>query len=240
MSPGDPRMGKKRHSNTKKRSARKRQPRRRHNAPGRRVPSSVLGRLQRQWPFHEVLVNENWRSSGGLTQLVVSRRAEESGDIVAGVFLVDLGCLGLKNGFLSFLDPGEFGQLVGGLRETQPMVACEPDLAAKIVLTGLEYADNLGFKPHPDAVEAFPVLLGAHASACDELVPLGDGKGKPLYISGPHDNVKRVLATLDRTVGPGGYEFIVAGTDGDALSGEAIEDHDGFEDACFEETTDPG
>ena len=84
-------MGRKRHGSMKKRSARKRQPKRRHNASGRRVPSSVLGRLQQQWPFHEVLVNENWRSSGGLIQLVVSRRAEESGDIVAGVLLVDLG-----------------------------------------------------------------------------------------------------------------------------------------------------
>ena len=151
-----------------------------------------------------------------------------------------IGCLGVKNGFLSFLDPGEYDQLVGGLRETQPMVACEPDLAAKIVLTGLEYADNFGFKPHTDAVGAFPILLGADASACDELVPLGDGKGKPLYISGPHDNVKRVLATLDSAVGPGGYEFIVGGPDADALSGEAIGDLDRFEDAGFEETSDPG
>ena len=216
-------MGKKRHRSTKKRPARKRQPKSRHNAPGRRVPSSVMGRLKRQWPFHEVLVNENWRDFGGLTQLVVSRRAEESGDIVAGVFLVDLGCLGVKNGFLSFLYPGEYDHLVDGMRETQPMVACEPDLAAKIVLTGLEYADNLGFKPHPDAVEAFLVLLGADASACDELVPHGDGKGRPFYISGPHDNVKRILATLDRTVGPEGYEYIVGGPDGDTLPGEAIE-----------------
>jgi len=198
-----------------------------------------MGRLQQQWPFHEVLVNDNWGDSGGLTQLLVSRRSAKTGDTVAGVFLVDLCCLGLKNGFLSFLDHGEYNRLVGGLRETRSMVVCEPDLAAKIVLAGLEYADSLGFKPHPDAVEAFPVLIGADASACDELVPLGDGKGKPFYVSGPHDNVKRILATLNRTVGPGGYEYMVGGPDADALDGEVIQSRDGLDDAYFEETTDP-
>ncbi len=213
-------MGKKKHSTKKKRSVRKQQPERRHNAPGRRVPSSVMKHLQQQWPIHEVLVNERWQKFGELTQLIVSRRADETGDFVTGVFLVDLGCLGIKNGFLAFLDSKEYIQLVDGLREAQRMVTCEPDLAAKILLTGLEYADNLGFKPNSDAVEAFPVLLGADASACDELVPVGDGQGKPFYISGPHDNVKRVLATLDHKVGPGGYEFIIGGPDGDVLDGE--------------------
>jgi hypothetical protein len=89
-------------------------------------------------------------------------------------------------------------------------------------------------------VEAFPPLIGADASACDELIPPGDGKGKPLYISGPHDNVKRILATLSRTVGPGGYEYIVGGPDADDLPGEAIGVFDGLEDTCFDETKDPG
>ncbi len=216
-------MGKKRNSNKKKQSGKKQQLRRRHNAPGRRVPPSVIGRLQQQWPFHEVLVNENWRDFGELTQLVVSRRTEEAGDIVAGVLLVDLGCLGVKDGFLSFLDPGEYDQLVGKVQESQPMVICRPDLAAKIVLAGLEYANNLGFTPHPDAVDAFPLLVGADASACDEEIPLGDGKGKPLYISGPHDNVKRILRILENTVGPEGYDFIVEEPDWEALSDEVIE-----------------
>jgi len=216
-------MGKKRNSSKKKHSGKKQQSKRRHNAPGRQVPPSVIGRLQQQWPFHEVLVNENWRDFGGLTQLVISRRADDSDDLVAGVLLVDLGCLGIKNGFLSFLNPAEYGQLVSKMRESQPMVACQPDLAAKIVLTGLEYADNLGFKPHPDAVEAFPVLFGADASACDEEVPLGDGKGKPLYISGPDDNVKRILRILENTVGPGGYDFIVEEPEWEAVQDEVIE-----------------
>ncbi len=204
----------------KKRPVRKQQSKRRHHAPGRRVPSSVMRHLQKQWPIHEVLVNERWQALGELTQLIVSRRAEQAGDAVTAVFLVDLGCLGIKDGFLAFLDPREYDQLVDRLRKAQRMVPCEPDLAAKILLTGLEYADNLGFKPHPDAVEAFPVLLGADASACDELVPVGDGKGKPLYISGPHDNEKRVLATLDHKVGPGGYEFMIGGPDGDVSAAE--------------------
>ncbi len=200
-------MGKRRQ--TKKRPARKQRRERRHNAPGRPVPLSVVGNLQRLWPFHEVLVSESWQGIGQLTQLIVSRRAEPTGDIVAGVLLVDLGCLGVKNGFLCLLSPSEYGHLVTKLSETQPMIRCSPDLAAKIVLTGLEYADSLGFRPHLDAVDAFSVLLGADASACEEEVPVGNGEGKPLYIAGPDDNVRFIMATLDRVVGPEGYGYVI-------------------------------
>ncbi|MGH2914776.1 MAG: hypothetical protein ACRDMX_07295 [Solirubrobacteraceae bacterium] len=31
----------------------------------------------------------------------------------------------------------------------------------------------------------------------------------PYYIAGPHDEPRRVIAALERTVGRGGYHFIV-------------------------------
>jgi hypothetical protein len=106
------------------------------------------------------------------------------------------------------LSPVEYGHLVTKLSETQLMIRCSPDLAAKIVLTGLEYADSLGFRPHPDAVDAFSVLVGADASACEEEVPVGNGEGKPMYIAGPDDNVRFIMASLDRVVGPEGYGYV--------------------------------
>lgn len=221
-------MAKRKRKAAKKRPGQNRQPKRRHNGPGRRSPPSIMRRLE-QWPFHEVLINSDWREFGALTQLVVSRRHEKSGDVVVGVFLVDLGCLGIKNGFLSLLSSQEYRQLLGNILPLQRRADCDPDLAAKIILTGLEYAESLGFQPHPDAVEAFPVLIGADASACDELVPVGDGQGRPYFISGPHDNVKRVLRTLEAAVGPDGFDFIVGGPDATALFGDSVEDLDELE-----------
>lgn len=35
--------------------------------------------------------------------------------------------------------------------------------------------------------------------------------GKPFYIQGPYDNVRRITSTLDRAVGQEKYLFIMAG-----------------------------
>jgi hypothetical protein len=176
---------------------------------GRPVPVSVQRRMA-QWPIHEVLIPEDWQTPCTLLQVLVSRRSPQ-GDLVAGLFLVDLGCLGLKNGFLTLVTEHEYGQIVSKYRTNQNMVACSPDLAAKILLVALEYADSLGFQPHPDVEEALPILQGADSSAGDEQVPIGDGSGKPFYCAGPLDNVKRVLLTLDRTCGEGNYELLIGG-----------------------------
>ncbi len=162
------------------------------------------------WPIHEVLIPDEWQTPCSLLQMLVSRRSPE-GDLVAGLFLVDLGCLGLKNGFLTLVTGHEYDQIVSKYRSAQRMLGCSLDLAAKVLLVALEYADSLGFQPHPDAEDAFPILLGADPSACDEQVPVGDGTGKPFYCSGPHDNVDRILQTLERTQGEGNYEFMIGG-----------------------------
>src|SRR5712692_6543325 len=54
-----------------------------------------------EWPLLECLVSRGWnKTSDGpnLTQIVVARQAP-TGKIAAGVFLVDLACLGVKNAF---------------------------------------------------------------------------------------------------------------------------------------------
>lgn len=38
-------------------------------------------------------------------------------------------------------------------------------------------------------------------------VPLGLD-GKPYFVSGPFDNVPKILAQLERAVGPGNFDFI--------------------------------
>jgi len=199
-------MGKKR----KKRPGKVKQPpQSKQHGIGRPVPRSILDKVE-QWPYHEVLISKEWDGELQLVQILASRRGS-GGDLLAGVFLVDLGCLGVKDGMLMLLDRGEYRQLVETFSEAEELVPCEPDLAAKILLTALEYADDIGFAPHPDAVEALVVLRGADPSAADVEVPVGGEDGKPLYVQGPRDNPQRVLRTLEASVGEGNFDFILAG-----------------------------
>src|SRR4030042_1361525 len=51
----------------------------------------------RIYPFHEVFINEDWRESR-LADIHVMR-LQPNGQVAYGVFLVDLGCLGLKDAY---------------------------------------------------------------------------------------------------------------------------------------------
>jgi hypothetical protein len=111
-----------------------------------------------------------------------------------------------------------------------PFVNCTPDLAAKVLREGIDYAHKLGFKPHRDYYDA-SLLVGGDPDASDETVPLGQD-GKPLYIAGPYDNPERIIRTLDKTVGPGNYHFTTfLGSLGDFPEADELEyDEDEDED----------
>jgi hypothetical protein len=47
--------------------------------------------------------------------------------------------------------------------------------------------------------------------------------GKPYYLNGPYEDPPRVIATLERTVGRGGFDYTVSLDDQDGL------DHDGYQ-----------
>ncbi len=51
-----------------------------------------------QWPLLECLIPERWQDTKNILQIVVARRSPQ-GQVAAGVFLVDLACLGVKDGF---------------------------------------------------------------------------------------------------------------------------------------------
>ena len=44
--------------------------------------------------------------------------------------------------------------------------------------------------------------------------------GKPYFVSGPFDNVPRIMARLEKAVGPGNFEFLVGGPGGVLLDDE--------------------
>lgn len=161
------------------------------------------------WPLYECWITEDWQEPGQIVQVLVARRAG-SDRVAFALFLVDLGCLGVKNADSGVIDSVmEYEDTVRSLMmEMQSMVPCSLDLAAKVVHEGIRYARELGFQPHRDARKALKLLKGASPEEVLEVVPLGDGSGRPLFVAGPYDNVDAVLAKLDRVVGEDGYAFV--------------------------------
>lgn len=167
-------------------------------------------RAAAKWPLLECLATKNWQNPGELIQIIVARESPD-GEVAVGVFLVDLGCLGVKNAYaklLSYRD--EYQDLV---REPttarQPMAPMHLNLAAKIVREGIEYARSLGFTPNRDYPDAAILLGDADPDAVRTPIPLGKD-GKPFFVNGPYDNVPKIMNQLERAVGPGNFEFIAA------------------------------
>jgi hypothetical protein len=164
-----------------------------------------------KWPLLECLISRDWQDTTELCQVAVVRQSPTTGEVVVGGFIVDLACLGVKNA-LTNLYPStaiyqhEYRQ---HLLSSQPMMDCDLDLAAKVVEEGTNYARSLGFKPHRDTAKALKVLGDVHPENCSETIPLGKD-GRPLFINGPYDNVKRITRILDRTVGHGNYDVLIS------------------------------
>lgn len=159
----------------------------------------------------DCLLNADWQSPGALVRILVARQ-NTGGPIMAGFALVDLGCLGVKDAFARRF--ASFSRYQEGLRGTAdqfgPMKRADIDLAAKIIRDAVAYGRSLGFEPHKDLKQFEPLLAGADPDAATEEIPLGVD-GQPFYISGPHDNTLRIMATLNNSVGAGNYKFIAGG-----------------------------
>jgi hypothetical protein len=158
------------------------------------------------WPLHE----DPAAGTDGLVAVLVARKHRHGKVSVCG-YLADVYCLGVKNA----LGPEIMDDL--GLRgfvrnffsgyHGDPLEA-PIELAREVVSGSVEYARELGFDPHPDFAAA-EGHLGPWTGP--GIITFGKD-GKPLYISGPYDDPRPVIRTLERTVGRGNFEFLaVAG-----------------------------
>jgi hypothetical protein len=177
-------------------------------------PTSEKGLLRQssQWPLLECLISAEWQDSMQLTQICVARKSP-SGAIAAGLFLLDKACLGAKNGYgRIFASRREYqAQLRNSLMESQKMTTCDVDMAAKIIEEAIDYAERIGFKPHKDTKQAFLVLGETHPEKYADLeVPVGGKEGKPFFVSGPHDDANHIIRILNRKVGEGNYNYLLA------------------------------
>ena len=147
------------------------------------------------------------RGTEGLVGVLVARRDRPQRLSVCG-YLVDVYCLGVKNVLgpkvLGDRELPDFQRMFLGAMHDEPPLAAPADLARQLVFGAVDYARSLGFQPHPDFAPA-----AGHLGDRGETSAITFGRdGKPLYISGPHDDPRQVMDTLVRTVGAGNFDYV--------------------------------
>ncbi len=163
-------------------------------------------RSARQYPIHECLINPSWKEEG-LATIVVSRR-QPDGDLLFGVYLVDVLCLGLKNTFCNAdFSPSRYRtDVVGGASSEEAVVPCSRELAHQIIYGAIRFARQFGFEPQKDFKLSQYVLDEADSIAPNPDLEFGR-KGQPLFIAGPDDDVPRILRQLEATAGRGNFRY---------------------------------
>jgi hypothetical protein len=168
------------------------------------------------WPVVQARVSHTiWKN--GLGQALLARRGP-NGLTVMAVFLLDVYCLGVKD-VITRADP----ELVAGdwmakvFSKNGPWVDVSAEHIRKLVEESIGYALSLGIAPHPECATAQLIFGDLDSSKCSQDFTFGRN-GKPLFISGPHDNSTRVhsiMSMLRQSCGVDGFHFVLPmGSDG--------------------------
>jgi hypothetical protein len=158
------------------------------------------------WPLHE----DPAAGTDGLAAVLVAREHRYDKVSVCG-YLADVYCLGVKNALGPEIvdEPSlrRFCERFFSGYDDDPIEA-PIELAREVVLGSVEYARGLGFEPHPDFAAA-----EGHLGAWTGSSTITFGKdGKPFYVSGPYDDPRPILRSLERAVGQGNFDYLaVAG-----------------------------
>jgi hypothetical protein len=141
---------------------------------------------------------------------VVLAREGVGGLVVVVCYLVDLGCLGVKDIATNFLYPSEAREQLEALQE-RGVVAESPEMGLGLVHAAVAYAQSMGFEPYADYRKVAPIWGDIVPESVDGKFEFGR-EGKPFYCSGPFDDAAKrhfILQTLEQRLGAGGYHFTV-------------------------------
>jgi hypothetical protein len=167
-------------------------------------PARYIQQYGRSLQLDKCYINVGWKLQGMASIYVVRRK--QSGRMVFGSYLVDIFCLGLKDTHYEIDFPeAAFEEMMAstsGEIETKPV---DPDLAFNIIYGAIEYAEDLGFEP-PKDFNVTEFLLPPVEDV--PFIPVEFGQnGRPYFYAGPHDNIPKIKAILDKSIGPSAYGF---------------------------------
>lgn len=176
-------------------------------------PENYIRQRARNLPVFKCFVNEDWEESG--TALVVVARNHINGNITWCSYLVDLGCLGVKDTMYQFNVPEyEFDEYKSELEVNFDIVEINYNVAHNIIYAGWEYAKEIGFEPHKDFLSITSYMLEED----NDDIPLieitcGGENGKPIFMQGPFEDdamARMIINELEKKLGAGNFDYVLA------------------------------
>ena len=148
----------------------------------------------------------------GIGWVIVARFKSGGQRVEAGIFVLDVFCLGAKLAVYEATDTYDYQRRIQDHYVSRfPMVPCESACARKLVEQAVHYAQTLGFPPHSDYRQAARVFGGLQVSQCDREFTFGY-QGKPFYRRGPREtelHARQIIEHLHRRCGPGNFDYSV-------------------------------
>jgi hypothetical protein len=177
-------------------------------------PKKYILEAGRKVPLHKV-ISDYGTHDNGLQQFFVIRK-KLSGNYIVGTYLVDTFCVGLKSTtFRENLSDYELNDLINmiGQNSGKRLQEIDPNLAFNVIYGAIEYAEDLGIEIQDKDFAITEYILPDVESI--DFVEIEFGKnGKPFYVNGPFDNVPKIIAALDKSVGKNNYTFLMGMGDG--------------------------
>jgi len=161
------------------------------------------------WPIHEALISESVQNNLQGT-VILARKSGES--IAIAVFLVDIGCMGIKSAFGRCIGAAAYSDFLQKFRTSENFFAARPECVRKLVEGALAYAEDLGFSADADYHRIKALFGDIDVAACEEEFQFGKG-GKPFYVPGPDDSRGRIRSVMNRLSsrcgGPDGFAYMI-------------------------------
>lgn len=175
-------------------------------------PENYIRKKVRTLPIRECRINTDWEDSG-VANIVIARM-HTNGSITFCLYLVDLYCLGVKDSFFKFnITFTEYKNFLEKLDENMEMDLADYVLVHNIILAGVEYAEEFGFKPYKEFTSVTQFMLEEDSDDI-ELIEIECGQdGKPLYIQGPYETTataNKIINQLEHIAGKDNFHFILA------------------------------
>jgi hypothetical protein len=171
-------------------------------------PKKYIIEAGRKVPLDKVL-SDYGTHDNGIYQFFVIRK-KLNGNYLVGIYLVDTHCLGLKSTtYRESLTQLELDELLKDIMRDSgtPIQEIDPNLAFNVIYGAIEYAEDLGIEVIDKDFAITEYILPDVETL--EFVEVEFGhNGKPLYSQGPYDNVPKILAALNKSVGKGNYDYI--------------------------------
>lgn len=179
--------------NDARRKQRQRMKRQEKKATYRRMHSgSPYKKLATPGQYRACYINSDWQEQG-IASIHVLKQLP-GGGLALGVFLVDLFCVGLKDAWGRInITMSDFDDSIIRLPDRVELIRIDPSLAQRLVLGGVRFARQNGFRL-PPRYERWVSMLGS-LSACEtaDLSGFGTEDGKLRYIGTMEDLKKRLI-----------------------------------------------